>query len=86
MQGPIGGDRIWADSEMDKIKQAAQSMVDAQDKGAEEGGICYGYEYTMNNSCYAWREDELKFSPTEELNQIIANGIIGKAFIAYKTQ
>ena len=84
MQGPIGGDRIWNDSDMDKIKEAAQAEVNAQDKGKDEGGICYGYEYTMNNSNYAWREEDLKFSTATELQQIIDNGIVGKAFIVYK--
>lgn len=84
MQGPIGGDRIWADSDMDMIKAAAQAKVNAQEKGASEGGICYGYTYTMNNSNYAWREDDLEFSTADELGQITSNGIVGKAYIVYK--
>lgn len=84
MLGPIGGDRIWVDSDMDKIKEAAQKMVNGQEKGKDEGGICYGYVYTMNNSNYAWREDELHFSTTEELAQIEANGIVKEAYIVYK--
>ncbi|MEG2533710.1 MAG: hypothetical protein RSB04_11925 [Gordonibacter sp.] len=84
MQGPIGGDRIWVDSDMEKIKVAAQDKANAQEKGADEGGICYGYQYTMNNSNYAWREDDLAFSTIEELGQITSNGIVGKAYIVYK--
>ena len=55
MLGPLGGDRLWNPKELDKCKAAAQELVDAQDKGAEEGGIIYGYMYTMNNSNYGTR-------------------------------
>ena len=84
MQGPIGGDRVWAKPELEKIKAAAQEKVNAQEKGKDEGGICYGYVYTMNRGDYAWKENELKFSTTAELNQITQNGQISEAYIVYK--
>ena len=53
--------------ELDKCKAAAQELVNAQDKGEAEGGIIYGYMYTMNNSDYGFKGDDLEFKSTEEM-------------------
>ena len=86
MQGPIGGDRIYAKPKLKPIKEAAQAMVNAQEKGRDEGGICWGYVSAMNRGDYAWPIEELHFSTTEELNQITMNGQIHEAFIVYKEE
>lgn len=84
MLGPLGGDRLWNPKELDKCKEAAQELVDAQDKGADEGGIIYGYQYTMNNSDYGYKGEDLEFKTTSEIAAFDANGQVGKTYIVYK--
>lgn len=84
MLGPLGGDRLWNPKELDKCKEAAQELVDAQGKGADEGGIIYGYQYTMNNSDYGFKGDDLEFKTTAEIAAFDANGQVGKTYVAYK--
>lgn len=84
MLGPLGGDRLWNPKELDKCKEAAQELVDAQDKDADEGGIIYGYQYTMNNSDYGYKGEDLEFKTTSEIAAFDANGQVGKTYVAYK--
>ncbi len=84
MLGPLGGDRLWNPKELDKCKEAAQELVNNQDKGAEEGGIIYGYMYTMNNSNYGYKDDDLEFKSTEEIAAFDANGQVKQTYVVYK--
>lgn len=84
MLGPLGGEKIYVASQLKKYADAAQAMVNAQDKTAEEGGICYAYKYTMNNMIYVYPEDELCFEDEEGLNKWTSNGQVSEAFIARK--
>lgn len=85
MLGPLGGDRLWSPKELKKCKAAAQELVDAQDKSADEGGIIYGYMYTMNNSDYGYKGDDLAFKTTEEIAAFDQNGQVKKTYVVYKT-
>lgn len=84
MLGPLGGDRPWNPKELDKCKAAAQELVNAQDKGEAEGGIIYGYMYTMNNSDYGFKGDDLEFKSTEEIAAFDANGQVKNTYVVYK--
>ena len=48
--------------------------MDAQEKGADEGGIIYGYMYTMNNSNYGYKGDDLEFKSAADIAAFDANG------------
>ncbi len=84
MLGPLGGDRLWNPKELENCKEEAQKLVDAQDKGADEGGIIYGYIYTMNNSEYGYKGDDLAFKTKDEIAAFDANGQVKETFVAYK--
>lgn len=84
MLGPLGGDRLWNPKELDRCKEAAQKIVDAQEKGADEGGVIYGYQYTMNNSDYGYKNDDLVFKSAADIAAFDANGQVGKTYVAYK--
>lgn len=84
MLGPLGGDRLWNPKELEGCKEEAQKLVDAQDKGADEGGIIYGYIYTMNNSEYGYKGDDLAFKTKDEIEAFDANGQVKETFVAYK--
>ena len=84
MLGPLGGDRIWSPKEMKNCKAAAQEVVNAQEKGKDEGGIIYGYMYTMNNSDYGYKGDDLEFKSVEEIAAFEANGQVKKTYVVYK--
>lgn len=84
MLGPLGGDRLWNPKELEKCKEAAQELADAQDKGAEEGGIIYGYMYTMNNSNYGYKGDDLEFKTVAEIEAFDANGQVKETYVVYK--
>jgi hypothetical protein len=84
MLGPLGGDRLWSPKDLDKCKAAAQEIADAQDKGKDEGGIIYGYMYTMNNSNYGFKGDDLEFKTTAEIDAFDANGQVAKTYVVYK--
>ncbi len=59
-------------------------VVNAQDKGEAEGGIIYGYMYTMNNSDYGFKGDDLEFKSTEEIAAFDANGQVKNTYVVYK--
>ena len=84
MLGPLGGDRLWSPKDLDKYKGPAQEAVNAQDKGADEGGIIYGYMYTMNNSNYGFTGEDLFFRTKEEIEAFDQNGKVKKTYVVYK--
>jgi hypothetical protein len=84
MLGPLGGDRLWSPKDLDKCKQAAQEVVNAQDKGADEGGIIYGYMYAMNNSNYGFKGEDLTFKTKDEITAFDANGQVKETYVVYK--
>lgn len=84
MQGPVGGDRLWDEDELHEFEEDAQAFANAQDKGKDEGGVVYGYVYTMQGTTYVWYQEDLKFWTNDEIAQLEQNGQIGKVYIAYK--
>ena len=84
MQGPVGGDRLWDEDELLEFEEDARAFANAQDKGKDEGGVVYGYVYTMQGTTYVWYQEDLKFWTTDEIAQLEQNGQIGKVYIAYK--
>lgn len=84
MQGPVGGDRLWAEDELPEFEEDAQEFANAQDKGKDEGGVVYGYVYTMQGTTYVWYKEDLKFWTNDEINQLEQNGQIGQIYVAYK--
>ena len=58
--------------------------MDAQEKSADEGGIIYGYMYTMNNSNYGYKGDDLEFKSAAEIAAFDANGQVKETYVVYK--
>lgn len=84
MLGPLGGDRLWSPKDLEKCRVEAQEKANAQEKGKDEGGFVYGYMYTMNNSNYGFKGDDIKFNAPEDLHTWEINGQVKEVYVAYK--
>lgn len=84
MLGPLGGDSIKMPLMLEKSKKQAQELANSLDQGPDEGGVIYGYKYTMNNGDYGFKGDDIKFISNEEIMTWKNNGQVADVYIAYK--
>lgn len=84
MLGPLGGDAIRIAKMLDKSREKAQELANSLEQGKDEGGVIYGYKYTMNNGDYGFRGDDIKFLTNDEIKTWTNNGQVAEVYIAYK--
>lgn len=84
MLGPLGGDAIKMPLMLEKSRKEAQALANSLGKSPEEGGVIYGYKYTMNNGDYGFKGDDIKFLTVSEIKTWENNGQVAEVYIAYK--
>ena len=84
MLGPLGGDAVKMPLMLDKARKDAQAKADSLGRGRDEGGVIYGYKYTMNNGDYAFKGDDIKFITNDEIKTWENNGQVAEVYLAYK--
>ena len=84
MLGPLGGDAIKMPLMLEKSRKEAQALANSLGKPPEEGGVIYGYKYTMNNGDYGFKGDDIKFLTVSEIKTWENNGQVAEVYIAYK--
>ena len=83
MLGPLGGDAIKMPLMLEKSREKAQELANSLGKDRTEGGVIYGYKYTMNNGDYGFKGDDIKFITTDEIKTWENNGQVAEVYIAY---
>ena len=83
MLGPLGGDAIKMPLMLEKSRKDAQALANSLCKAREEGGVIYGYKYTMNNGDYGFKGDDIKFITADEIKTWENNGQVAEVYIAY---